>query len=54
MKEWKPIKSEACKSILNVYARLREKNPEDSIKRSTDQVADLTGVSPRIIFYLKG
>ena len=52
-KRGKAIKSGARRNILNVYSRLREENPQDSINQVVEKVAQLTGVSERTVFRLK-
>ncbi|PRD31365.1 UNVERIFIED_CONTAM: hypothetical protein NCL1_23708 [Trichonephila clavipes] len=47
------IRSGARKNILNVYSRLREKNPQETISEIVRKVSELTGVSNRTVFRLK-
>ncbi|GFY55072.1 DDE_3 domain-containing protein [Trichonephila inaurata madagascariensis] len=47
------IRSGARKNRLNVYSRLREENPRESIGEIVKKVSELTGVSKRIVFRLK-
>ncbi|GFY72000.1 DDE_3 domain-containing protein [Trichonephila inaurata madagascariensis] len=47
------IRRGARKNILNVYSRLREENPQESISEFLRKVSELTGVSKRAVFRLK-
>ncbi|GFY60606.1 uncharacterized protein TNIN_369211 [Trichonephila inaurata madagascariensis] len=47
------IRRGARKNILNVYSRLREENPQESISEIVRKVSELTGVSKRAVFRLK-
>lgn len=49
----KSIKSATRRNIMNVYSRLREESPQDSINKIAEKVAYLTGVSKRTVFRLK-
>ncbi|GFV68065.1 RING finger and SPRY domain-containing protein 1 [Trichonephila clavipes] len=46
-------RSGARKNILNVYSRLREENPQESISGIVRKVSELTGISKRTAFCLK-
>ncbi|GFY45201.1 hypothetical protein TNIN_137541, partial [Trichonephila inaurata madagascariensis] len=47
------IRSGAWKNILNVYSRLREENPQESISEIVRKVSEQIGVSKRTVFRLK-
>ncbi|GFW44304.1 uncharacterized protein TNCV_1747331 [Trichonephila clavipes] len=47
------IRSGARKNVMNVYSRLREENPLESINGIVRKVSELTGVSKRTVFRLK-
>ncbi|GFU97757.1 uncharacterized protein TNCV_2532301 [Trichonephila clavipes] len=47
------IRSGAQKKILNVYSRLREETPQESLSEIVRKVAELTGVSKITVFRLK-
>ncbi|GFX11573.1 uncharacterized protein TNCV_5141481 [Trichonephila clavipes] len=47
------IRSGARKNVMNVYSRLREENPQESISGIVRKVSELTGVSKRTVFRLK-
>ncbi|GFY62610.1 DDE_3 domain-containing protein [Trichonephila inaurata madagascariensis] len=47
------IRSRAPKNILNVYSRLREENPQESISEIVRKVSGLTGISKITVFRLK-
>ncbi|GFW64263.1 uncharacterized protein TNCV_2415141 [Trichonephila clavipes] len=47
------IRSGARKNILNVYSRLREENPQESLSEIVRKISELTGVSKTTFFRLK-
>ncbi|GFW68452.1 DDE_3 domain-containing protein [Trichonephila clavipes] len=47
------IRSGARKNVLNVYSRLREEYPQESISGIVRKVSELTGVSKGTVFRLK-
>lgn len=49
----KSIRSAARKNILNVYSRLREENPDDTVSEIAKKTAQLTGVSKSTVFRMK-
>ncbi|GFV13184.1 uncharacterized protein TNCV_142051 [Trichonephila clavipes] len=48
------IRSGTLKNILNVYSRLREENPQESISGIVRKVSELTGVSKRTFSFKEG